>query len=50
MLGTPLGHREFVEAQLRAITAEHRVLLNRIPHVGDLQCTWLLLLFCAASS
>ena len=49
MLGTPLGHREFVEAQLRAITAEHQVLLNRIPHVTDLQCAWLLLLFCAAS-
>ena len=49
MLGTPLGHREFVEAQLRAITAEHQVLLNRIPHVADLQCAWLLLLFRAAS-
>ena len=36
-----------MEARLRAITAEHQVLLNRIPHAADLQ--WLLLLFWAAS-
>ena len=49
VLGTPLGHSEYVDAQLRHITAEHQILLDRIPHVSDLQCAWLLLLFCAAS-
>ena len=49
VLGTPLGHSEYVDAQLRHITAEHQILLDRIPHVTDLQCAWLLLLFCAAS-
>ena len=47
VLGTPVGHSEYVE--LRHITAEHQILLDRIPHVSDLQCAWLLLLFCAAS-
>ena len=49
VLGTPFGCMEFVEAQLTEKTEEHGILLERIPKVSDLQCAWLLLLFCAAS-
>ena len=49
VLGTPLGCMDFVEAQLAEKTEEHEILLERIPKVSDLQCAWLLLLFCAAS-
>ena len=30
ILGTPLGHLDFVKAQLRAKAEEHRILLNRV--------------------
>ena len=46
VLERPLGHREFVEAQLRVITAEHH---SWTGFLTDLQCAWLSLLFCAAS-
>ena len=49
VLGTPLGCTDFVEAQSAEKTEEHGILLERIPKVSDLQCAWLLLLFCAAS-
>ena len=49
VLGTPLGHPEFVTAHLERITAEHRVLLDRIPAVQDVQSAWLILLHCAAA-
>ena len=45
---TPLGHREYVEAQLQR-TADDQQLLDRIPLVRDLQSAWLLLLFCAST-
>ena len=44
-----LGCTDFVVAQLAEKTEEHGILLERIPKVSDLQCAWLLLLFCAAS-
>ena len=48
LLGTPLGHADFVQRKLAEKIDEHRVLFHRIPQVSDLQCAWLLLLFCAA--
>ena len=30
------------------MASKQQVLLDRIPHVSDLQCAWLLLLFCAS--
>ena len=47
MLGTPLGHSEYVDAQLRHITAEHQILLDRIPHVCNAHGSCCL--FCEAS-
>ena len=49
VLGTPLGHREFVEAEVLRTSEEHTTLLDRIEAVPDLQCAWLILLFCAAA-
>ena len=49
ILGTPLGHPDFVKATLRTILAEQRVLLQRIPTMQDTQAAWLLLLFCASA-
>ena len=42
VLGTPLGQPEFVVEQLSS-------LFEKIPAVQDLQCAWLLLLFCAST-
>ena len=39
-MGTPLGHLDFVKAQLRAKAEEHRILLNRVEAMTDLQCAW----------
>ena len=49
VLGSPVGHPQFVQSFLRRKTAEHSVLLKRIPIVPDLQSAWLLLLYCAAA-
>ena len=43
VLGTPLGHPDFVARHLQAVVAEHQTLLDRIPRVKDLQSAWLLL-------
>ena len=48
VLGTPLGHEEFVK-QLRCKLQEHSLLLQRIEAVTDLQCASLILMFCAAA-
>ena len=42
LLGTPLGHPIFVEDQLARLTTSHRVLLERIHIVSDLQVAWLI--------
>ena len=47
VLSIPIGHEEFVHAELRATTEKHRSLVERISLVRDLQSAWLLLLFCA---
>ena len=41
ILGTPLGHVDFVRAQLRKKIEEHR-LLDCVEAVPDLQCAWLI--------
>ena len=46
MLGTPLGHADHVETQLRERLDDHQLLLNRIPEVPDLQSAWALLPHC----
>ena len=49
ILGTPVGHDDFVKEQLRSRWEKHDVLLQRIPAVPNLQAAWLLLTFCAAA-
>ena len=49
ILGTPLGHVDFVQEHLRAKINSHGILLERIPSVVDLQAAWLILLFCSSS-
>ena len=44
----PLGHVDFLRAQLEATTAKHSALLQAIPNVPDVQSAWLLLLHCAS--
>ena len=46
VLGTPLGHEEFVKSQLRCELQEHSFLLQRIEAVPDLQYAWLILILC----
>ena len=48
VLGTPLGSPEFMERELGKVASKQQVLFDRILHVSDLQCAWLLLLFCAS--
>ena len=47
VLGTPLGHTDFVRQHLRDVSEEHERFLTRIPFVRDVQSAWLLLLHCA---
>ena len=49
ILGTLLGHPQFVQSFLRATNEAHAVLVDRIPAIPDLQSAWLVLLFCASS-
>ena len=49
VLGVPVGHDDYVRAQLEEIAQEHMKLLDRIPCVKDMQSAWLLLSFCAAT-
>ena len=49
ILGTPLGHDEFVRAQLELKSREHDLLLSRILSLSDLLSAWALLLHCASS-
>ena len=48
ILGTPIGHPEYVRRFLIRLTDEHQTLLDRIPLVGDVRAAWLLLVHCAA--
>ena len=49
VLGIPVGHVDFVQAQLQSTTEKQRTLFERLQSVQDLQsaCLLLLLLFCA---
>ena len=49
VLGTPLGHEDYVARHLESVAEEQRVLLERIPRVHDVQSAWLLLLHCASA-
>ena len=49
ILGTPVCTREFVLEQLQSKIGEHSTFLNRIPAIQDLQCAWLLLLYCGVA-
>ena len=49
VLGVPVGHPQYVEAQLDHKGAEQAVLFERIPWIDDVQVAWLLLTFCAAT-
>ena len=49
VLGSPVGHDEFIKAKLMSKVTEHQTLLERIPLVRAVQSAWLLLLFCAAT-
>ena len=49
VLGTPLGHRDFVRNHLERTSVDHQLLLDRIPMLEDLQSSWLLLVHCAAA-
>ena len=46
ILGTPLGHPDYVRAQLECSSVDHQRLLDRIPSVPDVQAPWLILLHC----
>ena len=47
ILGTPVGHEEFVTSFLEELLAEERKLWDAIPSIPDLQCSWQVLLQCA---
>ena len=49
ILGTPLGHPEYVRAQLASLSVVHDQLLQKVPTIPDLQCAWMLLLYCCAA-
>ena len=46
ILGTPLGLPDFVRSQLSALSETHDELLEKVLTIQDLQCVWLLLLYC----
>ena len=47
VLGIPVCHVDYVQAQLQSTMEKHRTLFIRLQSVQDLQSAWLLLLFCA---
>ena len=49
VLGTPMGSPEFVRSPLAAVSAKHDRLISQIVGMSDLQCAWILLLYCAAA-
>ena len=49
VLGTPVGSDEFVQEWIRRKVLDHKTLLDRIPAMQDLQCSWIVLLLCAST-
>ena len=48
VLGAPVGTTEYKQHQLQLLRTEHDKLLQQLPHLQDLQASWLLLLYCAS--
>ena len=48
VLGSPIGHPEYVRAWAEARLHEEQQLLQQLPQLPDLQCAWLLLTLCAS--
>ena len=48
MLGMPIGHPDFVRAWTAERLHEELKLLQQLPLLMDLQCSWLLLFMCAS--
>ena len=48
VLGTPIGHPDFVRAWTAERLHEEIKLLQQLPLLPDLQCSWLLLSMCAS--
>ena len=48
VLGSPIGHPEYVRAWAEARLHEEQQLLQELPQLPDLQCAWLLLTLCAS--
>ncbi|OLP88553.1 hypothetical protein AK812_SmicGene30090 [Symbiodinium microadriaticum] len=48
VLGTPIGHPDFVRQWAEERMSEERRFLQHLPLLPDLQCSWLLLSMCAA--
>ena len=49
MLGSPLGHLEFVKPFLLALFSKHGKLIDIVQKIGDVQCAWILLVYCIHS-
>ena len=49
ILGTPVGHPDFVRSHLVDLIEEQHVLLERIQMLQDVQGAWLLLVHCASA-
>ena len=49
VLGTPLGHPQYVRRFLSPFSEKHKVLLRRTPRLDDVKSVWLLLAHCAAA-
>ena len=47
VLGTPRGHSDFVAAHADKRITDEKRFLDKVAQLGDLQCAWLLLTFCA---
>ena len=47
VLGTPLGHDDFVALHAAERLREEEAFLHKVGRLGDLQCAWLLLTYCA---
>jgi hypothetical protein len=47
VLGTPIGHDEFIQQHMNKVVAEHRDFLEKLQDLEDLQTAWLLLSMCA---
>ena len=48
ILGTPIGHDDFIKAFCEKRIIEERKFLGEVCLLSDVQCAWILLLFCGA--